>query len=131
MRNMQNYVQLTGRIFDLPTLRQLSDGSYILNLRITTGGALGPDGKQFEQVHSLVAWNQLAAQISQRFKRGSRIMIAGELRNRLIVKDNYRYCRTEIIVTEYQALKSRWEDNDSNSFLTPSPEDDHYQKNRK
>lgn len=130
MRNMQNYVQLTGRIFDLPTLRQLSDGSYILNLRITTGGALGPDGKQFEQVHSLVAWNQLAAQISQRFKRGSRIMIAGELRNRLIVKDNYRYCRTEIIVTEYQALKSRWEDNELHTHNL-IPANDHHQKTKK
>lgn len=102
---MQNYVQLTGRLFDLPPLRQVSDGSYILNLRIATGFGFNTGGSQSEQVYHLIAWNRLAVEISERFKRGDRIMVAGELRNRLLSKEGMNYYRTEIVLREFQALK--------------------------
>ena len=105
MRNMQNYVQLTGRLFDLPAPKQVSDGSYVLNLRLAIGIGFGGGEGRSEEVHHLIAWNQLAMEISQRFKRGDRIMIAGELRNRLQNRGGVSYYRTEILIREFQALK--------------------------
>lgn len=102
---MQNYVQLTGRLFDLPPLRQLSDGSYILNLRLTTGYGFSAEGDRREQIYHLVAWNRLAVEMSEKFRSSNRIMIAGELRNRLLSKEGVNYYRTEIIIREFQALR--------------------------
>jgi single-stranded DNA-binding protein len=116
MRNMQNYVQLTGRLFDLPSPRRVSDGSYVLNLRLSTG----PRPENAEEVHHLIAWNQLAMEISQRFKRGSRIMVAGELRNRLQTKDGVNYYRTEILIREFQALKDRTREEKSINKVNPT-----------
>lgn len=110
MRNMQNYVQLTGRLFDLPPPKRVSDGSYLINLRLSTGFGFSPAGTGGEQVYHLVAWNQLAIELSKRFRRGSRIMVAGELHNRLLRKEGVPYYRTEIIVKEFQALRDSQRD---------------------
>lgn len=105
MRKLQNSVQLAGRLLEDPALHRLSDGTYLANLKLAL---LSPqeeaDGSERLSIFHLIAWDAVAQAMEQRFRRGSRLLIRGSLRNRRIQRQDVCYDRAEIVVHEYLSL---------------------------
>lgn len=112
MRILNNSVQLAGALANDPELRFASDGTPVVNFRLRISPS-NPDRESSEdhpgngqQYFSLVAWRGIAREIDRNFRKGSRVMVRGELRNRLIEFKDSRTYRTEIYVHEFLALSN-------------------------
>jgi len=102
MRLLTNTVQLMGNLADPPELRLTTEGTYVANMKLRLFS-----GASNHQYFHLVAWGKLATQMEQRFRKGSRILVRGELRNRLKTIENVQFYCTEIHVHEYLALEKK------------------------
>ncbi|MEL6143112.1 MAG: single-stranded DNA-binding protein [Bacteroidota bacterium] len=105
MRLLINSVQLIGNLAEPPELRLTSDGTYVANMKLRSFGNAGGLGTSNQQYFHLVAWGKLAVQMEQRFCKGSRILVRGELRNRLQKREHVHFYRTEIHLHEFLALE--------------------------
>ncbi len=105
MQKLQNYVQLAGRLLEDPALHQLSDGTYLANLKLALFSPQeAADGSERLSIFHLIAWGGLAQALEQRFRKGSRLLVRGSLQNRQINRQGLRYDRAEIVVHEYLSL---------------------------
>ncbi len=105
MRKLQNSVQLAGRLLEDPALQQLSDGSYVANLKLALFDRQSEaDGSARLAIFHLVAWDGLAQAMEQAFKKGSRLLVRGSLQNRKVQRQGMAYDRAEILIHEYLAL---------------------------
>ncbi len=103
---LHNYIQLIGRVGHDPELVTLSDGTPRACLRLyqDTGA---PDGGQDTQVHSLVGWHGLAAQLHRRVRRGDTLLVHGKLVNRKLTVNGTVLVKAEIHLSEFRLLSSR------------------------
>jgi len=104
MRLITNTVQLMGNLADWPVLRLTTEGTYVANMRLRSFS--GADNHNHQYFH-LVAWGKLATQMERRFRKGSRILVRGELRNRLKTRENVQYYQAEIHIHEFLALEKK------------------------
>lgn len=106
MRLMNNLVQLAGALANDPDLKQLSDGSYVAQLRLRAySSANSRRGNQSRlQFFHLRAFGTIAQELERHFHKGSQLMVRGELRNRVINENDTQIQRTEVQVFEFVAL---------------------------
>lgn len=113
MRILNNSVQLAGSLANDPELRFASDGTPVVNFRLRIlssnheRSSKQEDRTSGQQYFSLIAWRGMAREIDRNFRKGNRIMVRGELRNRLVDSQSKRAYRTEIHVHEFLALSSQ------------------------
>ncbi|WP_076639952.1 single-stranded DNA-binding protein [Lewinella sp. 4G2] len=109
--NPNNHVQLYGRLASQPEITTLTDGTSLARVRLyplTTSAV--PDEPDGPQSFHLVAWHRLASLMHQELRRGDRIQIQGELRNRRWVQAGRTQVRTEIHVRHFiRSANSRTE----------------------
>lgn len=108
MRNLQNKVQLTGRLGADPTLQKTNNGNSYLKLRVATNEThRSPDGELIKQAlwHDLVAWGRTAELMSKLLKKGSEAVIKGKLKyNSYQDAEGIKRHKTRIQVDEFAAL---------------------------
>lgn len=105
MRKLQNSVQLAGRLLEDPSLLQLSDGTYLANLKLALlSSQTEADGSERLTVFHLIAWDSLAQAMQERFRKGSRLLIRGALQNRRVQRQGIYYDRAEVVIYEYLGL---------------------------
>lgn len=108
MRNLQNRVQLTGRLGADPTLQKTTKGNSYLQLSVATNETYrSSDGEVFRQAlwHDLIAWGRTAELMSKLLKKGSEAVIKGKLRyNSYQDPEGIKRYKTRIQVEEFAAL---------------------------
>lgn len=112
---MNNLVQLAGALAADPELKKLSDGTFVVNFRLRTYRSANSQAvsNNSQQFFNLIAWGNIAMEIERNFRKGSQIMIRGELRNRLYVQKGKRQYQTEIHVYEFLSLAAPTRPTDS------------------
>ena len=107
MKNVaDNRVQLLGFLGQEVDLRELSQGNKLARLSLATSDFKKAPNGQTERVttwHNLVAWGEVAEQVEQALKKGSRIQLYGKIANRSFeTKEGVKKYSTEIVVTGFE-----------------------------
>ncbi len=100
-----NKVQLLGHLGKEPIVKSLSTGKMARFSLATDESYLNREGTRVEntQWHSLVAWGEVAEQVEQNLKKGSKIHLVGKISNRSFeTKDGSKKYSTEIVVTGFE-----------------------------
>lgn len=79
-----NNVLIAGNLTKDPIFRQTSNGTPVVNFTIASNRKYKDNGKWMEDVCyvGIVAWNKLADSCRDRLKKGSAVLIDGELQSR-------------------------------------------------
>ena len=106
MRVLNNMVQLAGSLVNKPELRRLTDGTYVVHLRLRTyqTATKRNDADSERLTFNLKAYGNLAQELERSFRKNSQLMVRGELRNRLTIRNQQPTYLTEIQVFEFLAL---------------------------
>lgn len=103
-----NKVILAGRLVADPEIRSTQDGTKVANIRIAVNRRFsGKDGNKSTDFFTCVAWRKDAELLEKYFKKGSSILIIGEIQNREWEKDGVKHYTTEIMVTEVNFVDSK------------------------
>lgn len=104
MNNLNNRVQLIGRLGIDPEVRTFSADSKMARLQIATSDRTkDKEGKLKEHTHwhNVVAWGNLAKITESYLKKGSKVAIEGRLNYRSFEdKDGNKRYVTEIVMNE-------------------------------
>lgn len=98
-----NEVRLMGNITQDIELRYTPGGNAVANFSIATNRRYkqGDEWKDESEFHNIVVWGNLATGLSQRAKKGTRVMIIGRLQNRSWDgQDGQKKYRTEVVVDD-------------------------------
>lgn len=100
-----NKVQLLGHLGKEPIVKTLSTGKMARFSLATDESYLNREGNRVENIqwHNLVAWGEVAEQVEQSLKKGSRIQLYGKIANRSFeTKEGVKKYSTEIVVTGFE-----------------------------
>ena len=108
MKNIQNNVQLVGRLGANPEVKILNNGSKLARFSIAINNSY--TNKQGEKVtettwHNVTAWGSQAAFAEKFLEKGAEVAIDGKLQNNNYTdKDGVKRYVTNIIVNEFTML---------------------------
>lgn len=105
-----NAVIIAGNLTKDPIFRQTSNGTPVVNFTIASNRKYKNDGKWQEDVCyvGIVAWNKLADSCKDRLKKGSAVLIDGELQSRSWkTDDGHNRSIVEIKARRIQFLNKR------------------------
>lgn len=103
-----NRVQLIGNVGGDPDIKNLTNGGIVANFSIATSEswkdkATG-EKKERTEWHRIVVWNEgLINVIEQYVRKGSKVMVEGELQTREWEKDGDKRYSTEVVLTGFKA----------------------------
>jgi len=103
-----NSVILVGRLTSDPELKTTPSGVSVLtgSVAVNRDYAAG-DSNPASDFIDFTAWRQTAEFISQYFRKGMAICIAGELRTRTYEKDGQKHKVTEVVVSKAKFVDSK------------------------
>ncbi len=124
-----NAVIIAGNLTKDPTFRQTTNGTPVVNFTIASNRKYKNDGKWQEDVCyvGIVAWNKLADSCKDRLKKGSAVLIDGELQSRSWkTEDGHNRSIVEIKARRIQFLnkKAKALDGSEEEELDTASEDD-------
>lgn len=99
MNNGVNRVTLIGTLGSAPELRSLPSGRGLLKMRLATADSfLNKDGILEERIdwHDVVLWGLRAEGLARVLRKGSLLLVEGQVRTTSIEKDGETRCFTEI-----------------------------------
>lgn len=105
---MMNRATLVGHVGRDPETRCTQAGDPVCSFSLATGErwkdkTTGED-KERTEWHQIVIWNEGLIGIVERFvKKGSRILVEGQIRTRDYEKDNVKHYRTEIVLSGFDS----------------------------
>lgn len=106
-----NKVILLGNVGNEPELRQIPNGSAVVNFSLATSESWRDKNTGNQETrtewHRVVAFNRLAEIVGEYVRKGSKIYIEGQLRTRKWDKDGVTQYATEIVASEMQMLDSK------------------------
>lgn len=108
MKTVSNKVQLTGNLGKTPEVKIFDGGRKMARMSIATNESY--ENKKGEKVtqtywHNLVAWGE-AADVAEKFQKGSRISVEGKLTNRNFTdKDGNKKFFTEVQVFDLKPVE--------------------------
>jgi single-strand DNA-binding protein len=105
-----NAVIIAGNLTKDPVFRQTTNGTPVVNFTIASNRKYKNDGKWQEDVCyvGIVAWNKLADSCKDRLKKGSAVLIDGELQSRTWkTEDGHNRSVVEIKARRIQFLNKR------------------------
>lgn len=103
-----NRVQLIGNVGGDPEIKNLTNGGMVANFSIATSEswkdkATG-EKKERTEWHRIVVWNEgLINVIEQYVRKGSKLMVEGELQTRKWEKDGVDHYSTEVVLTGFKS----------------------------
>jgi len=97
-----NEVRLLGNITQDIELRFTPSGAAVANFSIATNRRFkqGEEWKDESEFHNIVVWSNLAQQLMQRAKKGTRVMVVGRLQTRSWEQQGQKKYKTEIIADD-------------------------------
>ena len=116
-------ITLIGRATEDPSLRFTQAGKAVATLNVADNHRKKErdewvdDGTTWYRV---TAWGYLAEQVAEQIKRGQRVIIVGELRNREYEKDGEKRRSLEIRAYEVASLLAKYPPRDSNRSENPN-----------
>ena len=110
-------ITATGNIVADPELRFFNDGNAVVNFRIACNGRKkNRETGQWENGDTTFltcsAFNGLAENIAQRFGKGKKITVAGQLKQREYEKDGQKRTVFEVTVNEASEPVAKFNNND-------------------
>ena len=114
-----NKMMLGGRLTSDVELRQTPKGDSVVSGSIAVNRRMkGADGTYPTDFFSFVAWHKNAELIAKHFKKGSSILLIGEMQNRSYVdKQGVKRYASDLIVDEVRFVDSKEE---REGFVPPS-----------
>ncbi len=106
--SVTNKVQLLGHLGQEPTIKSFSTGKMASFSLATNESYVNAAGARIEntQWHRLVAWGEVAEQVEQSLKKGSKISLTGKISNRSYeAKDGGKRYTTEVVVTGFEMIQ--------------------------
>lgn len=136
-----NYVIIAGNLTKDPVFRQTTSGTPVVNFTIASNRKFKDSSNQWQEdvcFVGVVAWNKLAESCKNRLRKGSAVLVDGELQSRTWKTDdgNSRSI-VEIKARRIQFLNKRLRDDDGsdddyysndNDSDTPDYTDDSFDK---
>lgn len=116
-----NEVKILGNMTSDPELRYTNNGTPVASFSVATNRRFkqGEEWKDQSEFHNIVVWSNLAQQLTQRAKKGTRVMVLGHLQTRSWEgQDGKKNYRTEIIADDV-FLIDRYERGKSEELPTP------------
>ncbi|HOP12534.1 single-stranded DNA-binding protein [Lentimicrobium sp.] len=111
MNNLNNTVQLIGRLGADPEVRTLKGDRRYARLRLATSDTYynkAGEKVQETQWHNLVAWGGLADVCANHLSKGQEIAVEGKLGYRIYTdKDNNKQFITEVTIHDLLMISSR------------------------
>lgn len=103
-----NRVQLLGFLGQEVELRELAQGYKLARLSLATGEFKKAPNGQTERIttwHNLVAWGQLAVQMSEELAKGQKVFVEGKIVYRQYEsKSGEKRSQTEIVVHAFKKM---------------------------
>ena len=112
----RNKVELIGNVGDTPKYREIETGDkaipVVVFLLATNESWKGKDGEKKTKTtwHRIVAYRSIAETINKYVKKGALLFIDGRIQYREYEKDEQTHYITEIVVTEFQFLDKKKDD---------------------
>jgi len=130
-----NKVILIGNLGKDPETKTFDSGNTVVNFPIATTKRWKKDGeaKTRTEWHNIVAWGKLGEIMAKYLKKGSKVMIEGEIQSRSYEdKEGVTKYVTEISANEMEMLDSKGEKTEPDTAgktepapkVTPSPDPD-------
>ncbi len=111
-----NSVVITGNLTKDPVFRQTTNGTPVVNFSIASNRKYRDANNQWQEevcYVGVVAWNRLADSCNNRLKKGSAVLIDGELQSHLLKSDDgFSRNIVEIKAQRIQFLNKRAAHND-------------------
>jgi len=88
-----NSIIVAGNLTKDPTFRETSNGTPVVNFHVAVNRRYKDSGNQWQEdvcYVGVVAWNKLADSCKDRLKKGSAVLIDGELQSRTFKTDDNR-----------------------------------------
>jgi len=108
--NLNNHVLLIGNLGGDPQVKELENGTKVLNVSIATNDSY-KDSKGERQTktdwHRLVIFGKQAEIIGEHCKSGSKLAVEGKLQTRSYEQDKVKRYITEVLVQEFIFLDSK------------------------
>ncbi len=98
-----NEVKIMGNITGEPELRFTASGTPVANFSVATNRRFkqGEEWKDETEFHNVVVWGSLAQQLTQRSKKGTRVMVIGRLQTRSWEgQDGRKNYKTEVVADD-------------------------------
>lgn len=109
-----NKVILIGNMVADPELKQTPTGLSVCRFRLAVQRKFAKEGQQTADFLDVVAWNKTAEFVSKYFKKGSPILVCGQIQSRNWEdKDGAKRYTVEIIADEVSFVSSRNDENRS------------------
>lgn len=107
MARSMNKVFLLGNLGKDPELKYLPSGVSVCNFSIaTTKSWKDTDGNAQEKTewHNIVSFRKVAELCGEYLKKGSKVLVEGELQTRMWEKDGVKHYTTEVVLNEVTFL---------------------------
>ena len=132
-----NSVIVAGNLTKDPVFRQTSNNTPVVNFHVAANRRYKDSSNQWQEdvcYVGVVAWNKLADSCRDRLKKGSAVLIDGELQSRTFkTEDGKNRTIVEIKAKRIQFLnkfnKSDEDSNDSDDVVADNDDSDDYQDN--
>lgn len=103
-----NKVILIGRLVQNPEVREVSDNKVCTFDLAITRKFKNAEGKYDTDFVPVVVWGKIGEVIAERFRKGNKILIVGELRTRTwIDKNNNKRKMFEIVANEFEFVEPK------------------------
>jgi single-strand DNA-binding protein len=113
-----NYVIIAGNLTKDPIFRETTNGTPVVNFSIASNRKFKDSNNQWQEdvcYVGVVAWNKLAESCRERLKKGSAVLVDGELQSRSWKSDEgHNRSIVEIKARRIQFLNKRLINSDSN-----------------
>ena len=118
---MINRVILMGRLCADPEFRQTAAGTPSCRFRIAINRPKGREGVQEADFISIVCWRQKAEFVSRYFRKGSMILIEGQMRNNDYTDNSgQKHYQIEVLAEEVHFCESKPQNPDAAQGAAPA-----------
>ena len=121
-----NSVIVAGNLTKDPTFRETSNGTPVVNFHVAVNRRYKDSGNQWQEdvcYVGVVAWNKLADSCKDRLKKGSAVLIDGELQSRTFkTEDNRNRTIVEIKAKRIQFLNKLSRSGEHKVIVSPDAE---------
>lgn len=126
MARSVNRATLVGNIGQDPELRSTPGGRNVCSFRMATSEAYKDSNGEWKEItdwHTVVCWDNLAVQVAENFRKGTKVYVEGKIKHRSYEgKDGVTRHVTEVIANTVISLGSRKSNDNQEKEAYDEPE---------
>ncbi|MEJ5244506.1 MAG: single-stranded DNA-binding protein [Bacteroidota bacterium] len=126
MARSVNRATLVGNIGQDPELRSTPGGRNVCSFRMATSEAYKDSNGEWKEItdwHTVVCWDNLAVQVAENFRKGTKVYVEGKIKHRSYEgKDGVTRHVTEVIANTVISLGSRKSNDNQEKDAYDEPE---------